>query len=298
MAVRSYYCAVCGIKLTPEQAQFGRPSADSLTSYCPTCAEEKGIEVLRDAPPLPSTSSGRFRPLADPSGAQRAASTATPRSLVPVAAPALPPRVVVVTRPARGPSWAPVGVAIAVVGAMLVTALLIRTSAERPEPRAEAASAPPPVSSPGLPAFAAGPDRAAAPALTAAALAASSRPPRVPQVAEPPRPRSDVQTALGAASPAAAPARPPPAPVEPPAPERLPELPPAPVPAPPVAKRVLPPPAPPPVAGALVGNKKTKKVHLATCQWATKMSPGNRVPIASRDDAKRLGYELCKECLR
>lgn len=64
MAVRSYYCAVCGIKLSPEQARYGRPTVDSRTMYCPTCAEEGKIDVVRDAPPLSSShGSGRFKPV-------------------------------------------------------------------------------------------------------------------------------------------------------------------------------------------------------------------------------------------
>ena len=68
MAVRSYYCAICGIKLSPEQARYGRPSAESLNCYCPSCAEEHKIEVVRDAPPLPSGSSGRLTPVQSQSG--------------------------------------------------------------------------------------------------------------------------------------------------------------------------------------------------------------------------------------
>src|SRR5947209_3878782 len=79
MSVRSYYCAVCGIKLTPEQAQYGRPSAESLTTYCPTCAEEKGIECVRDAPPLSTTSSGRFSAVSG-SGKSSSSSSRSSRS--------------------------------------------------------------------------------------------------------------------------------------------------------------------------------------------------------------------------
>lgn len=212
MAVRSYYCAGCGIKLSPEQAQFGRPSAaESLTTYCASCAEEKNIR-LAPAAKLPS-GSGRLKaaPRSTPMAARRAAGPAVPRAAI-------------------------------VAGVLAVLAIvifaLVRAGADGPEP-----APPPPVA------------RQASPIV-------------VPPLPPPP-------------APAPAPAPPPPPPPEPP--PRPPEPP--------------PPSDPPAAAVALVGNSKTNKVHLATCEFAKKIAPRNRVEFADLADAKRRGYEPCRVCL-
>ncbi|GIW72552.1 MAG: hypothetical protein KatS3mg102_2094 [Planctomycetota bacterium] len=66
MAVRSYYCAHCGVKLRLEEARHGRPSLQALTFYCPSCVEEHGIRVMPPPPPerdplLGPGRSGRLR---------------------------------------------------------------------------------------------------------------------------------------------------------------------------------------------------------------------------------------------
>jgi len=45
-----------------------------------------------------------------------------------------------------------------------------------------------------------------------------------------------------------------------------------------------------------IGNKNSKKFHLPDCQWAEKISRGNRVYFKSRDEALKAGYEPCKVC--
>jgi uncharacterized protein YraI len=45
-----------------------------------------------------------------------------------------------------------------------------------------------------------------------------------------------------------------------------------------------------------VGNKSSKKLHFATCEYAIKMSPQNRVCFASREQAIAEGYEPCQVC--
>ena len=45
-----------------------------------------------------------------------------------------------------------------------------------------------------------------------------------------------------------------------------------------------------------VGNKSSKKLHFATCEYAIKTSPQNRVCFAVRDQAIAEGYEPCKVC--
>ena len=51
-------------------------------------------------------------------------------------------------------------------------------------------------------------------------------------------------------------------------------------------------------AGWLIGNDRSKKVHRPDCKWAAKISPANRVAIRDDADAKKLGFEYCKECSR
>src|SRR4051812_44843896 len=103
MAVRAYYCAICGIKLTPEQARTGRPSIDSLTFYCPSCAEEEGVKCVRDAPPLPASTSGRLPKVADaPPVAAEPLIVARAFPLVTEA----PQRTVYVSRPEARAKWA------------------------------------------------------------------------------------------------------------------------------------------------------------------------------------------------
>jgi hypothetical protein len=47
----------------------------------------------------------------------------------------------------------------------------------------------------------------------------------------------------------------------------------------------------------LVGNRSSRKYHLATCKYASGMKESNRVPLASREEARRLQFEPCRECL-
>jgi len=50
------------------------------------------------------------------------------------------------------------------------------------------------------------------------------------------------------------------------------------------------------VSVSYIGNKNSKKFHLPDCQWAEKISPGNRVYFKSRDEAVKAGYVPCKVC--
>jgi hypothetical protein len=86
------------------------------------------------------------------------------------------------------------------------------------------------------------------------------------------------------------PSSPPAAPAAPDGPERPPPVAPAPLARPPAA-------SPPALAVSLVGNSRSKKYHLATCDAARKIGAGNRVELKDRDEAKRLGYEPCGRCL-
>jgi len=45
-----------------------------------------------------------------------------------------------------------------------------------------------------------------------------------------------------------------------------------------------------------IGNKNSKKFHLAACEWAKKTSEQNRVCFATREEAIAQGYEPCKVC--
>jgi methylphosphotriester-DNA--protein-cysteine methyltransferase len=47
---------------------------------------------------------------------------------------------------------------------------------------------------------------------------------------------------------------------------------------------------------ALVGSKNSKKYHLASCQYAKKISASNLVKFKSAKEAKAAGYEACKVC--
>jgi hypothetical protein len=217
MAVRSHYCAGCGIKLSPEQARFGQPGTDSLTTYCPSCAEEKNVRAVPPAPRAPASSSGRLRPIP---GARPGAKSAP-----------APPR-----RAPRRAAPRHATLAIACAAAALAILVLLTFGADR--------SPPPP---------------AMAEQLDASAGEAAPAP----------------------AVPVTAPAAPPPAA---PAPIAAPAADPAPA-------------ARPPAPAALVGNARTKKVHLATCEFAGKISARNRVEMADLADAKRLGYEPCGACL-
>ena len=45
-----------------------------------------------------------------------------------------------------------------------------------------------------------------------------------------------------------------------------------------------------------IGNKKSMKFHYPECEGVEKMSPKNKVPLASREDAIALGYRPCGLC--
>ena len=48
---------------------------------------------------------------------------------------------------------------------------------------------------------------------------------------------------------------------------------------------------------ALVGSKRTKEVHLATCGFAAKIKLKQRVFIRDLDEAKKYGFDACRHCL-
>lgn len=45
-----------------------------------------------------------------------------------------------------------------------------------------------------------------------------------------------------------------------------------------------------------IGNKNSKKFHVAGCASVAKMKDSNKVALASRDAAIAAGYEPCKNC--
>ena len=45
-----------------------------------------------------------------------------------------------------------------------------------------------------------------------------------------------------------------------------------------------------------IGNRNSKKFHLATCTYVGQMNPANKVPFVTRDDAIAAGYVPCKVC--
>lgn len=47
---------------------------------------------------------------------------------------------------------------------------------------------------------------------------------------------------------------------------------------------------------AIIGNRNSGKFHLASCQWAQKMSYSNRVAYGSVDAARAAGMKACKVC--
>lgn len=49
-------------------------------------------------------------------------------------------------------------------------------------------------------------------------------------------------------------------------------------------------------AGGYVGNKNSKKFHVAGCSSVGNMNPGNKVTFNSRDEAISNGYVPCKIC--
>jgi len=48
--------------------------------------------------------------------------------------------------------------------------------------------------------------------------------------------------------------------------------------------------------GNYLGNANSKKFHKPSCQWAQKISPGNRVWFDIREEAINAGYQPCKVC--
>lgn len=49
-------------------------------------------------------------------------------------------------------------------------------------------------------------------------------------------------------------------------------------------------------ADGYVGNARTMKLHRFDCEWAKRMSPGNRVEFKSREEAVKQGYSPCLVC--
>jgi micrococcal nuclease len=52
----------------------------------------------------------------------------------------------------------------------------------------------------------------------------------------------------------------------------------------------------PPPTGAIIGNKRSKIYHEPTCPDYTKVSPQNRVPFQSREEAQQAGYRRAHNC--
>ncbi len=51
-----------------------------------------------------------------------------------------------------------------------------------------------------------------------------------------------------------------------------------------------------PSAAPFIGNKGSKKLHRASCQFGSKMSPGKRVYFKTYEEAVKAGYVPCKVC--
>jgi len=45
-----------------------------------------------------------------------------------------------------------------------------------------------------------------------------------------------------------------------------------------------------------IGNKGSRKIHRASCEWGQKISPGKRVYFNSYEEAKTAGYTPCRTC--
>ncbi|MCX6355060.1 MAG: hypothetical protein NTZ78_09190 [Candidatus Aureabacteria bacterium] len=45
-----------------------------------------------------------------------------------------------------------------------------------------------------------------------------------------------------------------------------------------------------------IGNKGSRKVHRASCEWGQKISPGKRIYFNSYEEAKAAGYIPCRTC--
>jgi hypothetical protein len=329
MAVQSFYCALCGIKLSPEQARAGRPSLESLTTYCATCVEEKGIAVVQNAPPFPSTTSGRLKPPSDPTPSPRPRTAGGHRPI----SDRTPPRAAsgapsssgsATTEKARGraaelPRAAGEG-ALVPAGAL---ASALPAAAEASTSDAGLAPAPlpiviPPAPRPRVLVVERGSPRASQAPLAVACAAilvlvatiafmkggaqesereagatsgpAETAPRAAPRAEEAPSP----PVAAPRSEPAPRREPPPPARPAPAAEAPRPAAPPKPAPAP--AERAATAADIPPAGATLVGNANTKKVHGPTCRWGQKISDKNRVTIASLEEAKRLGFEPCGEC--
>ncbi len=48
---------------------------------------------------------------------------------------------------------------------------------------------------------------------------------------------------------------------------------------------------------ALLGNRRSREVHLITCQYASKIADKNKTWLHDLKQAKRLGYDTCEHCL-
>ena len=45
-----------------------------------------------------------------------------------------------------------------------------------------------------------------------------------------------------------------------------------------------------------IGNQNSFKFHRATCEWAAKTAPKNRVCLQTREEAISKGFVPCKVC--
>ena len=49
---------------------------------------------------------------------------------------------------------------------------------------------------------------------------------------------------------------------------------------------------------AFVASKNSNKYHLATCQWAQKIKPENKICFSSAEEAQKRGYQGAKCCIK
>lgn len=47
-----------------------------------------------------------------------------------------------------------------------------------------------------------------------------------------------------------------------------------------------------------VASKNSNKYHLATCQWALRIKPENKICFASAEEAQQKGYQGAKCCIK
>lgn len=47
---------------------------------------------------------------------------------------------------------------------------------------------------------------------------------------------------------------------------------------------------------AYLGNKNSRKYHVAACTWGQKIAPRNRIEFSTAEEAEKAGFIPCKIC--